>query len=126
MDAERGAVRTAQFYMIEGMVARGWLILWMGVSLVAWGADSCHVRQVKSLPGSGAFASDFLEAMVSEGGAVWGLTADLSSKVPAADRAMYVSRSSDGGKTWTQVARVGSRYFDADIGEGERNGLAVY
>jgi hypothetical protein len=112
--------------MIGGMAGRVWLFLWMSISLVAWGADSCHVRQVKTLPGSGAFASDFLEAMVSEGGSVYGLTADLSSKVPAEDRAMYISRSSDGGKTWTQVARVSSQYFDADIGEGERNGLAVY
>jgi hypothetical protein len=112
------------------MVGRGRLflssLLLGSISLTAWGADSCHVRQVKSLPGSGAFASDFLEAMVSEGGAVYGLTADLSSKVPAEDRALYISRSSDGGKAWTQVARVGSQYFDADIGEGERNGLAVY
>ena len=102
--------------------------MWMIVSFVAWGADSCHVRQVKSLPGSGAFASDFIEAMASDAHAdmVWGLTADLSSKVPAEERAMYISRSSDGGKTWTPVARLGSQYFDADIGEGERNGLAVY
>ena len=38
---------------------------------------------------------------------------------------MYISKSTDGGKTWTQVARVDSEYFDADIGEGQRNGLAV-
>jgi hypothetical protein len=132
MGAKRGAVRTAQFYMIGGMVGRGWLFLCWSflctVSFVAWGADSCHVRQVKSLPGSGAFASDFMEAMAIDAHSrvVWGLTADLSSKVPAADRAMYISRSSDGGKTWTPVARLGAQYFDADIGEGERNGLAVY
>jgi hypothetical protein len=108
------------------MTARVWLFLWMSVSLMAWGADSCHVRQVKTLPGSGAFASDFLEAMVTAGDSVYGLTADLSSKVPEGNRALYISRSSDGGRTWTQVARLGSQYFDADIGEGERNGLAVY
>src|ERR1700733_15340584 len=104
---------------------------------MAWGqtplpADSCHVRRVTSLPGSREFASDFLEAMANDpvpnardANVVWGLTADLSSKVPAQDRAMYISKSSDGGKTWTQAARLDSRYFDADIGEGERNGLSV-
>jgi hypothetical protein len=93
--------------------------------------DSCHVHQVKSLPGSHEFGSDFIEAMAADPrakdrSAVWGLTADLSSKVPAQDRAMYISKSNDGGKTWTQVARVDSRYFDADIAEGERNGLSVF
>jgi hypothetical protein len=104
---------------------------------MAWGQaplppDSCHVRQVTSLPGSRQFGSDFLEAMANDpdlkardAGVVWGLTADLSSKVPAKDRAMYISKSSDSGKTWTLVARVDPKYFDADIGEGERNGLGV-
>jgi hypothetical protein len=116
--------------------------LWMllAVPLLACGqttlpqtaTDSCRVRQVTSLPGSRQFASDFLEAMATDpgprakdAGVVWGLTADLSSKVPAQDRAMYISKSTDSGKTWTLVARVGSKYFDADIGEGERNGLGV-
>jgi hypothetical protein len=36
---------------------------------------------------------------------------------------MYISKSTNGGATWTQVARVSSRYFDAEIGEGLRNGL---
>jgi hypothetical protein len=93
--------------------------------------DSCHAHEVKSLPGSHQFGSDFIEAMATDPrakdrSAVWGLTADLSSRVPAQDRAMYISKSSDGGKTWTQVARVDSRYFDADIAEGERNGLTVF
>ncbi len=57
--------------------------------------------------------------------ATWGITADLSDSVPAADRALYISKSTDGGETWTQMARVDSRYFDADIAEGLRNGLAV-
>jgi hypothetical protein len=57
--------------------------------------------------------------------ALWGLTADLSSKVPAEGRALYVSKSIDGGKTWTEMARVDSKYLDAGIGEGERNGLGV-
>jgi hypothetical protein len=94
--------------------------------------DNCHSHEVKSLPGSHQFGSDFIEAMASDPdpkakdpNVVWGLTADLSSKVPVEDRAMYISKSTDGGKTWTRVARVNRKYFDADIGEGERNGLSV-
>jgi hypothetical protein len=56
---------------------------------------------------------------------VWGLTADLSDEIPAEERALYISRSANGGETWTQVARVDSRYFDAGIDEGLRNGLSV-
>jgi hypothetical protein len=94
--------------------------------------DSCNIHEVKDLPGSHQFGSDFIEAMATDPdpqakdpNVVWGLTADLSSKVPPQDRAMYISKSTDGGKTWTQVARVDSKYFDAGIGEGERNGLGV-
>jgi hypothetical protein len=98
--------------------------------------DACRSHEVRSLPGSHQFASDFLETMTEtmtdttagdpkEPHATWGLTADLSDSVPAADRALYISKSIDGGETWTQVARVASRYFDADIAEGLRNGLAV-
>ena len=107
--------------------------------MLAWGqvkvpppSDSCRVQEVIELPGSHEFASHFLEAMAGDPSphprdrsAIWGLTADLSSRVPAEDRALYISKSTDGGKTWIQVARVGPGYFDADIGEGERNGLAV-
>jgi hypothetical protein len=56
---------------------------------------------------------------------VWALTADLSDTIPARDQAMYISKSTNGGKSWTQVARVDSRYFDADIAEGLRNALSV-
>ena len=94
--------------------------------------DSCRVHEVQNLPGSHQFGSNFVEAMAGDPNprakdrnVVWGLTADLSSKVPAQERAMYISRSSNGGKTWTQIVRVDSQYFDADIGEGERNGLSV-
>lgn len=94
--------------------------------------DSCRIHEVKNLPGSGEFGSNFIEAMTGDPdprakdpSVVWGLTADLSSKVPPQNRAMYISKSADGGKTWTPVARVDSKYFDADIGEGERNGLGV-
>ena len=95
--------------------------------------DNCHIHEVRSLPGSHHFGSDFIEATARDPNpraidrnVVWGLTADLSSKVPSRDRAMYISKSTNGGKTWSQVARVDSRYFDADIGEGERNGLSVF
>ena len=95
--------------------------------------ESCRVYRVRDLPGSHHFASDFIEATATDPSStagdrnlIWGLTADLSSKVSPRDRAMYISQSRDGGRTWTEVARVASRYFDADIGEGERNGLSVY
>ena len=94
--------------------------------------DSCHIHKVTSFPGSHQFASDFIEAMASDPDpnakdptVVWGLTADFGSKVPLQDWAMYISKSTNGGATWTQVARVDSKYFDAGIGEGLRNGLSV-
>jgi len=94
--------------------------------------DACRSHEVRSLPGSHQFASDFLETMIEtmasdpkDPPATWGITADLSDRVPAADRALYIAKSTDGGETWTQVARVDSRHFNADIAEGLRNGLAV-
>ena len=94
--------------------------------------ESCHVYKVKGLPGSHQYASHFIETMVSDpgpspkdAGVVWGLTADLSDKIPSRDRALYILKSTNGGKTWIPVARLGSRYFDAKIGEGLRNGLIV-
>ncbi|HTF63624.1 MAG TPA: hypothetical protein VK638_13065 [Edaphobacter sp.] len=94
--------------------------------------DSCRSHEVKSLPGSHQFASDFLVTMATDPdprskdpNVLWGLTADLSDKVPFRNRAMYISKSTNGGESWTQVARVDARYFDADIAEGLRNGLAV-
>jgi hypothetical protein len=94
--------------------------------------DSCFVHRVTSLPGSHQFASDFIEAIASDPDpaandpdVIWGLTADLSNQVPATERAMYISKSFNGGAAWTQIARVDSRYFDARIGEGLRNGFIV-
>jgi hypothetical protein len=91
--------------------------------------ESCHIHQVKSLPGSHLFASEFIETIATDPdpttGILWALTSDLSSEVPSQDRAMYISKSSDGGVNWSQVARIDSRYFDAGIGEGLRNGLGV-
>jgi hypothetical protein len=90
--------------------------------------DSCHSHEVTGLPGSDQFASHFMETMASDPkdpNVVWGLTADLSDTVPAQDRAIYISKSTNGGETWAEVAQVDSKYFDADIAEGLRNGLAV-
>ena len=94
--------------------------------------DSCHAYRVESLPGSHKFGSEFIVAIAGdpdpaakESDVVWGLTADLSDTIPSQDRAMYLSKSVNGGVTWTQVARLDSRYFDAKIGEGLRNELSV-
>ena len=94
--------------------------------------DSCRAYRVTSLPGSHHFGSEFIVAMASDPDpkaegpdVVWGLTADLSDTIPSWDWAMYISKSIDGGETWTQVARLDSNYFNAKIGEGLRNGLSV-
>ncbi len=94
--------------------------------------DICRVHRVTSLPGSHHFGSEFIVAMASDpdpkasgSDVVWALTADLSDTIPSSDRAMYISKSIDGGETWTQVARLDSNYFNAKIGEGLRNGLSV-
>jgi hypothetical protein len=103
-----------------------------GVGDVRNDMDNCRVHRVTSFPGSHRFATDFIEAIASDSDPnakdpdlIWGLTADLSTDVAPRDRAMYISKSTDGGATWTQVARVDSRYFDEEIGEGLRNGLSV-
>jgi hypothetical protein len=94
--------------------------------------ENCRVHRVTNLPGSHQFAGDFIETMggdldprASDPDVVWGLTADLSEAVPPQNRAMYISKSTNGGATWNEVARVDSRYFDARIGEGLRNGFIV-
>ena len=90
--------------------------------------DTCRVREVTGLPGSHEFASHFMETMASDPEnptVLWGLTADLSDRIPAQDQALYISKSIDVGRSWKQIARIDSRYFDADIAEGLRNGLAV-
>jgi hypothetical protein len=113
--------------------------LFLAVPLLAWGQpandpkrdlDNCGVHRVTDLPGSHQFASDFIETFATDRDphdpdSVWALTADLSDAVPLQQRAMYVSKSTDGGATWTEVARLDSRYFDAKLGEGLRNGLSV-
>jgi hypothetical protein len=123
------------------------VVNWAVVIILAWGPGSrcqtatgtnakdlndCRVQEVVSLPGSHQFASSFLEAIATDpdpkatdANVIWGLNADLSSRVPSSDRALFISKSSDGGKTWIAVARVDSKYLNAGIGEGERNGLGV-
>jgi len=67
--------------------------------------DSCRIHEVKSLPGSHEFASHFIETMASDpdpqakdSNVVWALTADLATAVPSQDRAIYISKSIDGGE----------------------------
>jgi hypothetical protein len=103
-----------------------------GAELSKTDLESCRAHRVTGLPGSHHFGSDFIEVVATDPArnpnspeTLWALTADLSSKVPFRSRAMYISSSSDGGSTWTEVARIDSRYFDARIGEGLRNGLLV-
>ncbi len=96
---------------------------------------ACRVHEVTDLPGSHRFASSFIEAMATDPASpnrsskdrntVWALTADLSSRVPAKDQAIYISKSTDSGASWMPVARIGSEYFNAEISEGQRNGLSV-
>lgn len=94
--------------------------------------DACSIHEVTDLPGSHEFAADFIEAIATDPApsgpaqtAVWALTADLSTRVPFRNRALYISKSNDDGASWMQVARIAPRYFNARIGEGLRNGLAV-
>ncbi|MGC1869407.1 MAG: hypothetical protein WA700_00495 [Acidobacteriaceae bacterium] len=99
-------------------------------NLTRSGLNGCQIYKVKSLPGSRQYASEFLETMAIDprsrsSNEVWGLTADLDSKVPARERAIYLSKSTNGGVTWTPIARLSGKYFNAKIGEGLRNGLAV-
>ncbi len=95
-------------------------------------SDTCSVRRATGLPGSHAFASEFIEAIANDPAVdashselFWGLTADISTEVPRQTRAMYISRTVDGGRTWAQVARLDPKYFNARIGEGLRNGFLV-
>ena len=99
-------------------------------SSVADDLDHCRVHRVTEFPGSHKFGSDFVETLAEDPASddpdqIYGLTADLSDSVPWAERAMYISRSDDGGATWTELARLDGRYFDAALGEGIFNGLAV-
>lgn len=129
-------------------MARGrWLRRMIGsmvvaASLMAWGQpgetsdskdmNSCYVREVKTLPGSHGFAADFIEVIATDPSAsakdrdaIWALNADLHGDLPKEEQALYISKSTDGGETWTEVARVDARYFDSGIDEGLRNGLEV-
>jgi len=65
------------------------------------------VHQVTAFPGSHQFATDFIETIATDpepdddDAVIWGLTADLSESVPPQQQAMYISKSADGGATWT-------------------------
>jgi len=92
----------------------------------------CYVREVKTLPGSHGFAADFIEVIATDPSAaakdrdaIWALNADLYSEIPIEKQALYISKSTDGGETWAEVARIDSRYYDSGIDEGLRNGLEV-
>lgn len=124
-------------------------LLWIAVSALVWAQgpsagraaernagkelNLCQPYRVASLPGSHQFAADFIETIATDPSpraknsrSVWAVTADLSEKVSRHRRAIYVSRSNNDGMTWHPVARIDARYFDAKIGEGLRNGLAVF
>ena len=91
--------------------------------------DSCRVVKVTTLPGSHEFAGDFIETIAndpapnaSDPDVVWGLTTDLSEAIPARERLMYISKSTDGGATWSEVAHYdtkGSVPGDSAAGWGE-------
>ena len=90
----------------------------------------CEVKRVTGLPGSHEYAGDFIESTAMEPGSddqdnFWALTADLAEAVPGDKRAMYISKTEDGGATWEPIARIGPNYFEAQIGEGLRNGFIV-
>lgn len=96
---------------------------------------ACRIRQVTTLPGSHLFDADFIEAFATDpesmaphapsSSALFALTADLNPSVPPERRALYISRSTNGGATWTPIARIAPRYFNARISEGLRNSLIV-
>lgn len=113
-------------------------VLLVALSMMAWAQEksrsgnSCSVHRVTTLPGSHQFASDFIETIATDpdshdgdSNAIWAVTADLSSTVPRDRRAIYISRSTDGGISWKPIARIDSRYYNAKISEGLRNGLGV-
>lgn len=94
--------------------------------------SACRADRVTGLPGTHEFAADFIETIATDpnptaadANTIWAVTADLAETVPYAKRALYISKSTDDGATWTPIARIAHKYFDAKIGEGLRNGLAV-
>lgn len=91
--------------------------------------NNCRIYEVKDLPGSHSFANSFIEAFATDpagnNDTLYALTADLGNSVPENNRALYISKSANGGITWRQVARIGPEYLEPEISEGLRNGLAV-
>jgi hypothetical protein len=119
----------------------GLAILWIGAALATQAQApaaaqkdlaACRAVRVTSLPGTHQFAADFIETIATDpdprakdANAIWAVTADLANTVPYRKRAIYISKSVDDGATWSPVARISHKYYDAKIGEGLRNGLAV-
>lgn len=94
--------------------------------------STCGAVHVTGLPGTHEFAANFIETIATDpnptegdADAMWAVTADLAETVPYAKRALYISKSTDDGATWIPIVRIGHKYFDAKIGEGLRNGLAI-
>lgn len=115
--------------------------LWIGATVAAQAQApaaaqrdlaACRAVRVSTLPGTHEFAADFIETIATDpdptardADALWAVTADLADTVPYRKRAIYISKSTDDGVTWSPVARIDHKYYDAKIGEGLRNGLAV-
>jgi len=112
-------------------------LLVLALSTTAWAqtappAGTCAPRHIATLPGSHQFTADFLEAIATDPLAsprradhIWALNADLDTSLPERDRTIYLSRSTDGGRTWRVVARLPHEDYNSKISEGLRNGLAV-
>jgi hypothetical protein len=86
---------------------------------------ACKIHRETSLPGSGQFASDFIENISRDPANpnhAYAITADISSGV--SPKAMYISQSNDGGKTWQKVAKMDPSYFDV-YSDGMRNQISV-
>jgi hypothetical protein len=105
-------------------------------SLARKDLGACRAHEVTDFPGSPHFASDFIETMATDPDphvafrsddpeTIFALTADLGTDVSSRDQAIYLSKSTNDGETWTPIVRLDPRYFDAQISEGLRNGLAV-
>jgi len=88
--------------------------------------DSCHLHHVTNLSGSHKYGADFIESISVDPTTknLYALTSDISHAV-GSEKAMYISKSIDGGKTWVPVAHINSDYFQAELGEGLENHLSV-
>ena len=107
------------------MLRRTFRLTLLAAPLIAWGqvpaanarqdADDCYVREVKGLPGSHAYAADFLEVIAGRseresGESRWGVGADGGPKhgCSGGGAGAVHLESTNGGVTWTTVAQVNS------------------